>query len=208
MNKACFFDLDGTLIPNPSSETRFLKVLFRKIPLSPSGIIIWFLESLFKYKNFKNSKAYYQGIRVKDLQKILEASYNQIIEAISEKAKNHVEQRRKEDYKLFIITGAPDFIAGVINDHLKFDGYYASFLEIRNGKYTGRIKGMVPFGKNKETIMKEIAKRGNIDLTLSITYADHHADIHFLKAAGKFYAVNPTKKLRKIVPEDQILIWD
>uniref|UniRef100_A0A7V4E6F4 HAD-IB family hydrolase n=1 Tax=candidate division WOR-3 bacterium TaxID=2052148 RepID=A0A7V4E6F4_UNCW3 len=208
MSKACFFDLDGTLIPNPSSEVRFLKILFKKLQISPSGVVIWFLESLFKYKNFKNSKAYYHGLKAEHIYKVLKSSQNKIIKAISQKAIDHIEQKRKEGYRLFLITGAPDFIAQVVSDYLKLEGFYASFLEIRNGKYTGKIKGKIPFGKNKEFILKEIARREGIELKNSITYADHHKDIHFLEASGIFFAVNPTKKLRKIVPQNQILIWD
>ncbi|MDI6850665.1 MAG: HAD family phosphatase [bacterium] len=208
MNKACFFDLDGTLIPNPSSEIRFLKILFRNLQISPSGVVLWLLESLFRYKNFKNSKAYYHGLKVEHVYKVLKSTQNKIIKAISQKAIDHIEQRREEGYRLFLITGAPDFIAQVVSDYLKLEGYYASFLETRNGKFTGKLKGKIPFGKNKEFILKEIAKKEGIELKNSITYADHHKDIYFLKASGNFFAVNPTRKLRKKVPQNQILIWD
>ncbi|MGB9824861.1 MAG: HAD family hydrolase [Candidatus Hydrothermia bacterium] len=208
MNKACFFDLDGTLIPNPSSEVRFLKILFKKVFPPASGIVMWFLESLFKYKNFKNSKAYYQGIRVSTIDALLN-EYRSVLEnAIPQDAMNYVFQKKNEGFKTYLITGTPHFIAEKVCQFFPFERIFPTYLEVRKGKYTGRITGIIPFGINKVKLVKQIAEQDNIDLKVSITLGDSHYDLPFLQSTGIFYAVNPSKKLKKYVDRERILIWE
>ncbi len=208
MNKACFFDLDGTLVPNPSTEARLIKFLINHLYLSPAGIVVWLLESIFRYKNFKNSKAYYLGLKVEAVKHIVKKYFKGFSDVISREAIKHIQEKQNQGFTIFLITGTPNFIAESIKDTLPIEGYYASELEIKNGKFTGRIKSIIPYGKNKAKIVNLIKEKYEIDLNSSISYADHHHDIDFLRSTGFYFAVNPTQKLRKIVQKDKILIWN
>ncbi len=208
MNKACFFDLDGTLIPNPSSESRLLVTLFKKFCFSPSGLVIWFLESLFRYRNFKNSKAYYQGIKLRPLQIVIQRKLKSFENFLSKKALEYLQEKRKEEFQLFLITGTPHFIAEAINSILNFNGVFSSNLEVRHGKLTGRIISTIPYGKNKAKIVRKLAEEQNIDLKESISFGDSYNDLHFLKMTGTCYAVNPDARLKRFIPPENILTWD
>ncbi|MEO0229044.1 MAG: HAD family phosphatase [candidate division WOR-3 bacterium] len=207
MNKACFFDLDGTLIPNPSSEVRVLRVLFKNFVISPSGIVMWFLESIFRYKNFKNSKAYYQGLQVDTIRTLVNKKLKNLRGFVCTDALEYIKKKQNEGYKIYLISGTPHFIAEAISKNIEFSKVYSSELEIRKGKFTGRIVSIIPFGKNKETIVKEIAKKDPIDLKESIAFGDSYFDLPFLLSTGSYFAVNPDKKLRRLVKPEQIIIW-
>ncbi|MGB4239549.1 MAG: HAD family phosphatase [Candidatus Hydrothermia bacterium] len=208
MKRACFFDLDGTLIPNPSSESRLLKALIKKLFIYPSGLVIWFLESLFKYRNFKNSKAYYQGMKLQSLQKFIEKELNNFEDALSKQALEHIEQKRKEGYFIYLITGAPDFIVDAIKTKINFEKVYTSELEVLKGKLTGKLLSIIPYGANKYKLVQMIAAEDNIDLSQSIAYGDSYKDLQFLKSTGLFFAVNPESKLKKLVKPEKTIIWE
>lgn len=207
MNKACFFDLDGTLIPNPSSEVRVLRVLFKNLIISPSGLVIWLLESIFKYKNFKNSKAYYQGLKVSTVLRVVNKRLKNLSDFVCKDALEYIKKKQIEGYKIYLISGTPHFIAEAIAKNIKFSRVYSSELEIRNSKFTGRIISKIPFGKNKEEIVKEIAISDSIDLTNSISFGDSHFDLPFLTSTGSFFAVNPDKKLKGLLKPEQTIYW-
>jgi len=209
MNKACFFDLDGTLIPNPSSESRLIWLLFKRLHFFVfSGIVLYFLESLFRYKNFKNSKAYYQGMKLVAIKKLVQHALRNYSNVLSKKALNYIGKAKEDGYRIYLITGAPNFIAEEVNSVIGFHRVFSTEMEIRNGKLTGRIKSTIPYSKNKIKIVKMIAQRDNIDLSNSVSFGDSIQDLHFLKATGEYFAVNPQRKLKKVVPREKVIVWD
>ena len=68
--------------------------------------------------------------------------------------------------------------------------YVATKLDVKNGKYTGKISGRINYKDEK------VARLTKYNFENSYAYSDHNSDIPLLKKATYRYTVNPNKKLR------------
>ena len=88
-------------------------------------------------------------------------------------------------------------VSGGFSEYIK---YYAKIyninyviatnLEVKNGKYTGRIKGIDCMGINKIKKLREMLDLNEFDLKKSYAYSDHISDIPLLCLVGNPYVVN------------------
>ena len=88
-----------------------------------------------------------------------------------------------------------------IADDLGFDGAVGSTCGDRVEASTRDARFSPCYGSVKADVVREIAARDDIDLTLSTAYSDSHTDVAFLEAVGHPTAVNPDAKLREIARE-------
>jgi phosphoserine phosphatase len=82
-------------------------------------------------------------------------------------------------------------------------------VEIAEGCWTGKVSGAAIFGEEKALGVKEFARVQNISLARCSTYGDSSQDRWMLAAVGHAFAVNPTRRLRRIARSRgwQILHW-
>jgi hypothetical protein len=85
----------------------------------------------------------------------------------------------------------------------------ATKLEISVGCWTGRVAGAAIFGEEKALTVKEFARTQNISLARCSAYGDSSLDRWMLAEVGHAFAVNPTRRLRRIARSRgwQILYW-
>ena len=72
------------------------------------------------------------------------------------------------------------------------DKVIATDLEIKNGKYTGKIKGLDCIGINKILKLFESVNINEFDLKNSYAYTDHFSDIPIISLVGNRFFI--TKK--------------
>ncbi|MFH1422079.1 MAG: haloacid dehalogenase-like hydrolase, partial [Planctomycetota bacterium] len=70
--------------------------------------------------------------------------------------------------------------------------------EIKDGKYTGNIKGLVSYGIYKIERIKEFIEENGFSLAGSWVYTDHISDLQLLEMADNKCVVNPDKKLKRL----------
>jgi HAD superfamily hydrolase (TIGR01490 family) len=72
--------------------------------------------------------------------------------------------------------------------------------EIKDGRFTGRLAGLVCLDEQKAELAKaELHARNlDVDLTASTAYADSGTDIHMLKMVGNPVAFHPDEELKPI----------
>jgi len=73
-------------------------------------------------------------------------------------------------------------------------------MEVRNGKFTGRVSEMC-WGEGKARAARKDAKKHNVDLSKSYFYSDSFDDFPLFKIVGKPVATNPDKRLSQIAFE-------
>jgi phosphoserine phosphatase len=85
----------------------------------------------------------------------------------------------------------------------------ATKLEAADGCWTGSVAGAAIFGEEKALTIKEFARAQNISLERCSAYGDSSLDRWMLAAVGHAFAVNPTRRLRRLVRLRgwQILHW-
>jgi HAD superfamily hydrolase (TIGR01490 family) len=85
----------------------------------------------------------------------------------------------------------------ILGDHYKVDGVVGTNVELKNGRYTGRIVPPVITGTDKDRYAREFFSSRNmeIDWEASYAYADSITDLGLLGMVGHPVAVHPDEKL-------------
>jgi HAD superfamily hydrolase (TIGR01490 family) len=102
------------------------------------------------------------------------------------------------DHVAIVSAATPYAVAPVAAELGLGDRYLATRLEVRAGRFTGRIVTPACYGPGKVTLVQEYAREHGIDLSRSFCYSDSHHDLPLLAAVGHPVAVNPSAQLRKI----------
>ena len=204
MKEAAIFDIDKTLVKGNAGQ-KYVMHLFRRGMIGPINAIR-INYSIFKYlinsSNYDDAmkKAYSvtKGWDAEKIRKIIERYYHKKIhKLIYPEMRRIIEEHRKKGRIIIFITNSWDAMAQNTADELKADILIATKVEIRDGKYTGKV--IQPcFGEYKKEYLLKTAAEKDIDLKKSYAYSDHVSDIPMLKAVGHATAVNPDKNLLKV----------
>jgi len=216
MARWAVFDVDGTLLPKSSMEQRFILHLVKRGVIPLNNIFSYFFYGIFSAlkgnceEGFKNNKRYLKGLAIEEIETIAEYYYSHAISpALSQTGLNTVEEYRKEGFNILIMSGSPDFLTKHLISEIKPDHSVCTPMEIRDGKFTGGIVGLHPYGTRKKQILEKLQPQLDIEFENSIVFANHHADVHHMETFGKVVAVNPTSALKRIGKKRgwEIEIW-
>ncbi len=189
-----FFDLDKTLITKNSYEI-VLNVLRRRRVISFRKFLYYRFFLLMRRnidKKMKTLAKLFQGVDMNRLDKVMKAfiftEFDQIknLTAVAE-----LEKHNTRDKKIVLVTTSFEPIAKYAARYFHIHDYVATKLEIKNGKYTGKILGKINYKEEKVNRLRDY------DFNDSFAYSDHNSDIPLLKKATYRYAVNPNKRLRR-----------
>jgi HAD superfamily hydrolase (TIGR01490 family) len=216
-NVAAFFDLDGTLVPLPSLEWKFFRVLRYRKQIGIRSYFLWCVEALRQLPRGINqalhaNKMYLGGISVgaKDLLKV-PTFYPEAIERMVWHA--------ERGHLIVIVSGTLELLAEraaraleaelgerglAINIHI-----CATRLEVKCDRCTGRVLGEAMFGEAKARAVGRIAADEDLDLQRCFAYGDSASDRWMLETVGKPAAVNPSYDLARIARRSDwpVLAW-
>ncbi len=102
--------------------------------------------------------------------------------------------RDKGDF-LLIITATNLFITAPIARELGVNDIIATDAEIKNDRYTGKVKGVPCFREGKVTRLEEWLKHQGQNLAESWFYSDSHNDLPLLERVSYPVAVDPDETL-------------
>lgn len=216
MARWAVFDVDGTLLPKSSMEQRFIMHLVKRGVILHKNILSYFSYGIISAlkgnweDGFKNNKRYLKGLAVEEIKTIAEYYHRHSISpALSQTGLSTVAEYRIEGFRILIMSGSPDFLAKHLVAEIKPDRSVSTRMGIKDGKFTGAITGLHPYGIRKKKILEELQPQLDIDFKESIVFANHHADVHHMGMFGKAVAVNPTPALRRIAikREWEIAVW-
>lgn len=100
--------------------------------------------------------------------------------------------RRQTDTENLIISTNYDFIAQTVSESLSIEQCKCINLDQDNGKYTGLISGIIPFGKGKVDIYLQFVKDKKFNKTIGI--GDSKNDLLLLKNLDEGYMVKYNSK--------------
>lgn len=214
MAKLVIFDLDGTIIPNPSSEKLFLFWLIAHRYIGIKQIwqaAIYTFKWLLKFKDeiFVRNKAYLYDLPV---DKITAAARSFATQKLLPKIRAAMREKIAEHHAagdiVILLTGTLTPIAQVFAEHLHFDEYYSNQCVAQNNRFTNLPPTQQPYREEKLTITQKICVKHQTSINDLITYANSIHDVHLLEAAGTPITVTPDKKLRKIALQKKWEIID
>jgi putative phosphoserine phosphatase/1-acylglycerol-3-phosphate O-acyltransferase len=213
---AAFFDLDGTLIPEPSLESRFFSALRKNHAVPLANYFWWGVEALrLLPKGFlaiqHGNKQYLKGLSPDLVFRHMD-SISFFEEAIA-RVLWHVRQA----HEIILVSGTPEALAQLAASALECElesrgvqarpHVCATVLSEIHGRWTGNIAGEALYGAAKARAVQNFAKQKHVDLSKSHAYGDSLLDRHFLGVVGHAHAVNAGKELAAIANERNWPIW-
>ena len=215
---AAFFDLDGTLVPLPSLEWRFFRVLRYRKQTGVRNYFLWCVKAVQLIPGGINqilhaNKMYLRCISFgeKDLLKV-PTFYPEAIERMVWHA--------ERGHLIVIVSGTLEPLAEraarALEAELGERGLAtkicvcATRLEVKYGRCTGRILGKAMLGEEKARAVRQIATEENFDLRRCFAYGDSANDRWMLEVVGKPAAVNPSNDLARIARRNDwpVLRWE
>lgn len=108
-----------------------------------------------------------------------------------------IKKLKSQRYFLVAISGSPSYIVEKYARAIGFNLFFGTELEIKNGKFTGKIQSL-DSAYNKAKIVKDLARKHHADLKASVAVGDTESDVAMLKLVGKPIAFNPNLNLAKV----------
>src|SRR5207244_194541 len=208
MNKAAFYDLDGTLLScnlvtthayYARNERNMLKgaYQFAKVLFSVPGL---FVTDLYSRSHFNVvSYAAYGGMHRDRLVGLADDLFEVTLKpSIFPWAEGLVNKTRGLGYRNVLVTGTPYFTLRPIALHFGIEEVICNYLEFKDHIATGHMLRPVLAGDQKAVAIREYARQEGIDLKASCAFSDSSADVPMLTAVGNPVATNPTWRLRRI----------
>jgi phosphoserine phosphatase len=213
---AAFFDLDGTLLSEPSLERRFFSELRSNDAIPFANYLRWGLQALCLLpKGFPevqhHNKRYLTG-----LDRDLVFRYRESV-SFFEEGIRRVAWHARQGHEIVLASGTLEALARLAATALECEleargvqiqpRVCATRLEQRRGQWTGYVLGEVIYGPAKRRAVEELAKTARLNLLDCHAYGNSLLDRQLLSAVGHGHAVNPGKDLAALANQKGWPIW-
>lgn len=200
---AAFFDLDGTLLPSPSLEWRFIAWLAARDAIDGSHLARWlghFARNIWHdpYAATFENKRYLGGLR-ESVAADWEGSLGPHSLRCFAFGAERIAWHQAQGHRVFLVTGTLGPLARAAARRLPGPiQACASELETRDGRWIGRLAGEHLRGEAKARAVRRLAVRHDLDLGECYAYGNSLADLPMLETVGHPVAVNPEVGLERI----------
>jgi HAD superfamily hydrolase (TIGR01490 family) len=204
-------DLDGTLLPKPSTELRFVAYLARRGRLGPRALLaslgfVLTQWSRWRGQVLRKNKAYLAGLTVAE---VAAHADRFVTERVAPRLRPdllyRLEAHRGAGDTLALLTGAPEFLADPIARLLGAEHVLAGRYEVRAGRYRAAAPLCHPYGEDKARLAEALCRTLGTELDACVAYADAYSDLPLLTRVEKAVAVRPKRRLRR---EARRLGWE
>ena len=228
-NIGAFFDLDGTLLPAPSLEWRFIGYLLERDQISSAHAARWlahFAKTILRdpHRAIEGNKFYLAGIHESLVSnwecELACATSPEDSLPLFDQGLQRIAWHHAQGHRIFLITGtlAPlaQMMARRISAQLRASiEVRATQLEVSperwhshpwlrsSNQWTGRLTSDHMSNKAKSHALKAIAATNNLDLAKSHAYGNSTADLPMLESVAHPQAVNPSRRLARIAQQNR-----
>lgn len=206
---AAFFDMDNTLL-SAASGRLYLKWLRQTGRLSLrrwayiTGQVGLYVTGLSDFPRLMSRlMVYAAGADEAEAWRMSDAWFDAMLRHhIAPGGRERVDWHCQQGHHAAIVSAATPYAVKPVAVALGLGNrYLATELEVRNGRFTGRVIEPACYGDGKVARGIAYAAQNGIDLQQSYFYSDSASDLPLLEAVGHPVAVNPSRKLRQIAAE-------
>lgn len=211
MNKAAFYDLDGTLLScnlvttyayYARNDRSMVKSLYQITKVALSVPLLFGLDlysrTLFNVFFFRAYRGMHRDRLIGLADDLFEVTLKP---SIFPKAQQLIDCTQSQGYRNVLVTGALDFTVRPIALHFGIDEVICNRMEFKNHVATGRVLAPLLAEAEKARIIREYAEQEGIDLAESCAFSDSTSDIPMLAVTGHPVATNPSRRLRRVALE-------
>ena len=193
-----FFDVDRTII-SENSGTLYLRALYDR------GEIDWLtlVRGLGPYLQYKLNLLDIESWTEKTMQQFkgrsertLSREANQwfrdyVLPKIYPEAEELAHKHAEQGHIVALVSGASKFVLRPLAAHLNIKHIMHTHLEVKDGRFTGRVVQPICFGEGKIYWVQQLIEPLGIDLAKSYFYSDSITDLPLLEVVGHPQIVNP-----------------
>lgn len=220
---AAFFDVDGTLLAPPSLERQFFAALQYRRAIPMRNYLLWLARAArlaprgpaaMRHAN----KMYLRGVSVdacKEKKRQPEQTRRQgsdqaelVVPRFFPEAVDQIAWHAGQGHAIVLVSGTLAPLAAEVGLTLTMRlavrrvaatlAVCATRLEESEGQWTGRIAGDAVFGEAKGRAVRQLARKGGLNLEECYAYGDSLSDRWMLEAVGQAVAVNPSGRLARL----------
>lgn len=208
-NYIAFFDLDHTILVD-NSATHLVNESRKRGIMSEKHYryAVW-ISILYKLGIGNSTKmiirmlSWLKGLDEEAFRKLcVEVCREQLVQQIRPEIAETLEEHRSSKGGVVLLSSASDPICLPVSEYLKMDDLICSKLESVDGLLTGKTKGQLVYGKEKEHRLLSYCREHGYDPAEAYYYGDSFTDEHVMKAVGHPVAVDPDKKLLRIAKKN------
>jgi HAD superfamily hydrolase (TIGR01490 family) len=211
---AAFFDVDGTLLPSPSLESRFFRALRHQRAIPRANYLLWLgnavrLARISAAVARHANKMYLRGVSIDAANRFAAPSAPPpFLSPLFAAALNRLAWHAARSHRIYLVTGALEPLVSTLAKEITIllasrglpvsVEVCATKLEHHDGRWTGGVLGTAMFGEQKARTLWRLAADEHIDLARSYAYGDSANDRWMLGAVGKPVVVNPLRDMKRI----------
>ncbi|MEE9373812.1 MAG: HAD-IB family hydrolase [Saprospiraceae bacterium] len=204
-NIGAFFDLDRTLIQGFSAKEFFQERLLsgkmsaKEITAQFSGVLVYAMGN----KNFAGlASTSAQGVKGVDEKVFIdlgeEVYLKHLADSIYPESRALVKAHMEKGHTVAIISAATPYQVNPVARDLGIEHVMCTRMEVKNGKFTGRIVEPACWGEGKYIAAKQLSEKYKLDMSKSYFYTDSHEDLPLLEMVGNPRPINPDNELTSL----------
>jgi len=205
MTVAAFFDMDRTILNDSSGMllVRYLRETGRiglREGVRFAWWYLWYALGLIEFPQaMMRMLMMSSGEEEEPLQEETDAWFEEwVAPHITQDAVQRIEEHRAQGHRLVVLSAATVYVVRPLAERLNIPDYLCTYLEVKDGRFTGQLIDPVPYNRGKALVAEQFAAQEGIDLDHSYFYSDGHEDVPLLERVGHPVAVNPDRHLRRL----------
>lgn len=200
-----FYDLDHTILED-NSATHLVHEARKRGIMSRRNFnhAVW-LSILYKLRIGDSTKmiirmlSWLNGHNIEVIEKLcVDVFLEHLVPKIRPEILESMEEHRSKGGGVVLLSSSSEPLCKQVYTHLKMDDLICSKLESVNGILTGKTRGKLVYGKEKEHRLVDYCKEHGYIQEDAFYYGDSYTDEYVMSAVGNPVAVDPDKKLLSI----------
>lgn len=207
---AAVFDVDRTLVPGTTTERLFIRYLLRRRVIGLRQVahlgfyLLRALPRMDPMEAVRRQRVYLAGLAEQRVVALAEACFTREIQPrISAAGLAALREHKAQGHTTVLLSGSLDFLLAPLQRYTGADHLIATHMEVRAGRFTGRIEGPWPYGPTKALLIRHFAEEHGVAFADSYAYADHHTDVEVLSLFGRPVVINAKPKMAALAEARQ-----
>ena len=205
--RLALFDIDGTLLREPSSEKRFMLWMFLRGRIGLIRLLAYAVFSLrylprYGAQVFAKNKSLLWRHRSGSVEILArEWAARRLARALLAPCVERLRLHQQRGDIVVLLSGTPDFLAEAIAGQLGVTNVVATRCAARDGRFRFAPPKVHRVAEAKLSAARDLCEQFDLALAQTVAYANSITDLPLLAACGRPVAVNPDPALAAIAGE-------